>query len=49
MSSLEVANNLSGVAALVNGLVLWPIVRAMQKAIEELKADRKQHDKETQK
>lgn len=46
MNSLEVANNLSGVAALVNGLVLWPIVRSMQKAVAELKADRIHVNKE---
>lgn len=38
MAALDVANNVAGVAALVNGLVLWPIVRSLQKAVDELKA-----------
>jgi hypothetical protein len=38
--ALDVANNLAGAAALVNGLVLWPIVRSLQKTVNELKAAR---------
>lgn len=38
MTALDVANNLAGAAALVNGLVLWPIVRSLQKTVNELKA-----------
>lgn len=34
---LEDANNLAGAAALMNGLILWPIVRSLQKAVTELK------------
>ena len=37
---LEDANNLAGAAALVNGLILWPIVRSLQKAVAELKQER---------
>lgn len=37
---LEDANNLAGVAALVNGMILWPVVRSLQKAVTEL---REQH------
>lgn len=35
---LDIANNLAGVAALVNGLILWPIVRSLQRAVNELKS-----------
>lgn len=38
--ALDTANNLAGAAALVNGLVLWPIVRSLQKTVNELKAGR---------
>jgi len=38
--ALDTANNLAGAAALVNGLILWPIVRSLQRAVNELKADR---------
>lgn len=34
---LEDANNLAGAAALVNGLILWPVVRSLQKTVTELK------------
>lgn len=34
---LETANNLAGAAALVNGLILWPVVRSLQRAVSELK------------
>lgn len=37
---LEDANNLAGAAALVNGLILWPIVRSLQRAVAELKQER---------
>jgi hypothetical protein len=32
------ANNMAGLAALLNGLILWPIVRSLQKTVNELKA-----------
>jgi hypothetical protein len=41
---LEDANNLAGAAALVNGLILWPIVRSLQRAVAELKQERETHD-----
>jgi hypothetical protein len=36
----DIANNLAGAAALVNGLILWPIVRSLQRAVNELKRGR---------
>lgn len=38
--ALDMANNLAGAAALVNGIILWPIVRSLQRAVVELKAQR---------
>lgn len=35
--ALDTANNLAGAAALVNGMILWPVVRSLQKAVNELK------------
>lgn len=37
MNYVDVANSLAGAAALVNGLILWPIVRSLQRAVQELK------------
>lgn len=37
-AAVSTANDLAGLAALVNSLVLWPVVRSLQKAVDELKA-----------
>ena len=34
---VEPVNNLAGLAALVNSLILWPVVRSLQKAVNEMK------------
>lgn len=39
--ALDTANNLAGAAALVNGLILWPVVRSLQRAVNELKEGHK--------
>lgn len=39
-TAMDIANDLAGAAALVNGLILWPIVRSLQRAVVELKSDR---------
>lgn len=38
--ALEAFNNMAGAAALVNGLILWPIVRSLQRTVNEMKKER---------
>jgi len=41
MASLEFANQLAGFAALINGLILWPMMRAIQAAVVVIRQDLK--------
>lgn len=34
----EITNGVSGFAALINGLILWPIVHSLKRTVDELKA-----------
>lgn len=38
---LELGNSLAGVAALVNGLLLWPVVRHLRRDVDSMKKRRK--------
>ncbi len=39
--TLSTVDSIAGLAALVNGLILWPIVRSLQSSVKELQAERK--------
>lgn len=37
MSDLFDFNNLAGAASLVNSLIMWPVIRSLQKTVKALK------------